>query len=249
MNARRARCSSARPPQRGRAHLSAAAHLFRLRPRRRLSDTSPHAPSRLRSPLPAPASLSVAALAALAAAAPPSQVNIHYTSTPGTLSVDFVSAAPDGVVQFGASASPASFKNATTTSFNFDEVGYMHQGSMAFAATPGASGFYRVCSAGECTTVFHVVPNVATGEERFAVFGDFGIINDESMSDLIAEASKGSYDSVLHVGKYAVLPPRPFMHRSAPTRRLTTGKPPTSFLQATGPTTSTGSRRRSATPS
>jgi len=153
-------------------------------------------------PLPAPPlprSLA-AAFAALAAAAPPSQINIHYTQTPGTLSVDFVSQAADGVVQFGASALPGNMQNATTTSFNFLEVGNMHQGTMQFSATPGASGFYRVCSGGECSTVFHVVPNVATGQERFAVFGDFGIINDECMSDLIAEAAKGSYDSVLHVG-------------------------------------------------
>jgi hypothetical protein len=142
--------------------------------------------------------------APLAAAAPPSQINIHYTQTPGTLSVDFVSQAADGVVQFGASANPESFKNSTTSSFAFNEVGVLHQGLMAFAAAPaGASGFYRVCSGGECSTVNHVVPNVAAGQERFAVFGDFGIINDESMTDLIAQAAKGSYDSVLHVGDWA----------------------------------------------
>ena len=119
------------------------------------------------------------------------------------LSVDFVSQAADGVVQFGASALPSNMRNATTTSFAFLEIGNMHQGLMAFDATPGASGFYRVCSGGECSTVFHVVPNVAAGEERFAVFGDFGLTNDVSMSDLIAEAAKGSYDSVLHVGDWA----------------------------------------------
>jgi len=107
-------------------------------------------------------------------------------------------------VQFGASANPDNFKNSTTSSFAFNEVGVLHQGLMAFAAAPaGASGFYRVCSGGECSTVNHVVPNVAAGQERFAVFGDFGIINDESMTDLIAQAAKGSYDSVLHVGDWA----------------------------------------------
>ena len=154
-----------------------------------------------------------AAFAALAAAAPPSQINIHYTQTPGTLSVDFVSQAADGVVQFGASAMPSNMRNATTTSFAFLEIGNMHQGLMAFDATPGASGFYRVCSGGECSAVFHVVPNVAAGEERFAVFGDFGLTNDQSMSDLIAEASKGNYDSVLHVGDWACEEPARARHR------------------------------------
>ena len=143
-------------------------------------------------------------LAPLAAAAPPSQLNIHYTQTPGTLSIDFVSASADGTVEYGTSANPASFTNASTTSFAFDEVGVLHQGLLPFAASPaGASAFYRVCSAGECSAVLHVVPNVAPGKERFAVYGDFGIINDESMTDLIAEAAKGSYDSVLHVGDWA----------------------------------------------
>ena len=151
----------------------------------------------------AAAAHSLAAAAALAAAAPPSQINIHYTQVDGTLSVDFVSAAADGTVEYGASASPAQLKNASTTSFSFDQVGFLHQGLMPFAATPGASGFYRVCSAGECSTVFHVIPNVASGQEDFAIFGDFGLINDEAMSDLIAEASKGNYDSVLHVGDWA----------------------------------------------
>ena len=72
-----------------------------------------------------------AAFAALAAAAPPSQINIHYTQTPGTLSVDFVSQAADGVVQFGASAMPSNMRNATTTSFAFLEIGFAATGSRA----------------------------------------------------------------------------------------------------------------------
>lgn len=39
--------------------------------------------------------------------------------------------------------------------------------------------------------------------ERFAVFGDFGLANDECMTDLISEAAKGTFDSVLHVGDWA----------------------------------------------
>ena len=111
--------------------------------------------------------------------------------------------ASGGVVQWGASAAPASFKNASTTSFAFDEVGVLHQGVLPFGGAPGASFFYRACAGGECSVVFHVVPNPVSGTERFAVFGDFGIINDESMADLIAQASKGAFDSVLHVGDFA----------------------------------------------
>jgi len=128
----------------------------------------------------------------------PTQINIHYTPTVGTLSLDFVSTAADGVAQYGTSSNPASFTNATTTSFNFAEIGYLHQTTMTFAATPGASAFYRACSANSCSQIYHVIPNQA--DETFAVFGDFGLINDVTMDYLTAEAAKGTYDSVLHVG-------------------------------------------------
>ena len=32
-------------------------------------------------------------------------------------------------------------------------------------------------------------------QEKFAIFGDFGLRNDKCMADLIAEAAKGSFDS------------------------------------------------------
>ena len=146
---------------------------------------------------PSPTHSLALALASTAVAAP-TQINIHYTPTVGTLSLDFVSTAADGVAQYGTSSNPASFTNATTTSFNFAEIGYLHQTTMTFAATPGASAFYRACSANSCSQVFHVIPNQA--DETFAVFGDFGLINDVTMDYLTAEAAKGTYDSVLHVG-------------------------------------------------
>jgi len=145
---------------------------------------------------------SVLALAlASTAVAVPTQINIHYTPTVGTLSLDFVSTSADGVAQYGTSSNPATFTNATTSSFNFAEIGYLHQTTMTFAATPGASAFYRACSANSCSQVFHIIPNQV--DETFAVFGDFGLINDVAMDYLTAEAAKGTYDSVLHVGDWA----------------------------------------------
>jgi len=66
----------------------------------------------------------------------------------------------------------------------------MHQTTMSFASTLGASAFYRVCSANSCSQVFHIIPNQA--DEKFAVFGDFGLINDVTMDYLTAEAAKGT---------------------------------------------------------
>ena len=40
-----------------------------------------------------------------------------------------------------------------------------------------------------------------TRAQMFAVFGDFGLTNDESIDDLIKGAASGAYDSILHVGR------------------------------------------------
>jgi hypothetical protein len=110
---------------------------------------------------------SLALALASTAVAVPTQINIHYTPTVGTLSLDFVSTSADGVAQYGTSSNPATFTNATTSSFNFAEIGYLHQTTMTFAATPGASAFYRACSANSCSQVFHIIPNQV--DETFAV--------------------------------------------------------------------------------
>ena len=61
----------------------------------------------------------------VAQAAVPSQIHIAYTQDAGEFSVDFVGDAKDGVVQFGSASPPTT--NATTTSFNYAEIGWMHQ--------------------------------------------------------------------------------------------------------------------------
>ena len=37
----------------------------------------------------------------------------------------------------------------------------------------------------------------------YVIFGDFGLLNDLSMAPLIADATSGAFDSVLHVGDWA----------------------------------------------
>lgn len=39
--------------------------------------------------------------------------------------------------------------------------------------------------------------------EKFAVYGDFGLVNDQSLTALLAEASAGSFDAIIHAGDFA----------------------------------------------
>ena len=162
-------------------------------------------PARPLRPSPHPAAplpRSAAALAAVALAAGPEQIHIAYAPT-GGFAVDFVSPAPGpGAVRFGLNAS-GPFARANTSSLAVASIGTLHQARFAFAgAAPGQRAYYPVTAAGLDSAVFELTPVVARAEV-FAVFGDFGLRNDESMTALVAEAQAGVFDSVLHVGDWA----------------------------------------------
>ena len=176
-----------------------------LRPQRASTCFSRTHPARPLRPSPhpaAPAPRSAAALAAVALAAGPEQIHIAYAPT-GGFAVDFVSPAPGpGAVRFGLNAS-GPFARANTSSLAVASIGTLHQARFAFAgAAPGQRAFYQVMAAGLDSAVFELTPVVARAEV-FAVFGDFGLRNDESMTALVAEAQAGVFDSVLHVGDWA----------------------------------------------
>ncbi len=114
--------------------------------------------------------------------------------------MDFVETAGRGDGYAETSCAGAPFARSNTTSFYYDTIGAMHQGALAFAgATAGAACSYRVGTAAGASATFAVTPIVAHAE-RFAVFGDFGLVNDETIADLTANAAAGAFDSVLHVG-------------------------------------------------
>ena len=69
---------------------------------------------------------------------------------------------------------------------------------MPFIVTPGQTAYYRVCSGGQCSATFSVVP-LQSRAETYAIFGDMGLTNDESMADLAAGAAAGKFDAVLLV--------------------------------------------------
>lgn len=123
-----------------------------------------------------------------------------YTGVSGELAVDFVAAEATGYAAISMSVA-GPFTTIASTSFEFPSIGYMHQAKLPFnITTPGTAGFYKVGTASGESVVFPVFPTPARGDnEVFAVLGDFGLANDECLSDLVAEASKGNFDSVLHV--------------------------------------------------
>lgn len=62
---------------------------------------------------------------------------------------------------------------------------------------------YRVGSPAGLSTnyTFRTIPN--EDRKSFAVYGDLGVVNAQSLSRLIEEAQLDYYDSILHVGDFA----------------------------------------------
>ncbi len=142
---------------------------------------------------------------ALTFAAVPEQIHISYTQQINEFAVDFVASdATAGFVSFGPSPS-GPFTKVASTSFVYPTVGTMHQALMQLNGTgAGVPMYYKVGTAAGESAVFEVYPSPARGlQEKFAVFGDFGMANDECMDTLISDAKAGVYDSVLHVGDWA----------------------------------------------
>lgn len=146
-----------------------------------------------------------AAAAAVAAAATPAveQVHVAYTGVAGQLSVDFVGL--DGVGFVQTSTDNVTWSTTATTAFYFFTVGWMHQGLLDWGAVGvGETVYYRVGCGNGTSGTFAVTPRPARGaNEVFAVFGDFGLVNNVCLDALVADAQAGVYDSVLHVGDFA----------------------------------------------
>ena len=72
--------------------------------------------------------------------------------------------------------------SVSTTSFNYTNVGFMHQALLDFGnIMPGTSASYTITTANGTTAPFHVTPIHVAGTERFAVYGDFGTLNDQCL--------------------------------------------------------------------
>lgn len=139
------------------------------------------------------------------AAAAPEQIHIAYTGVQGQVSVDFVSQdSATGSVSYGYGPMTQSIP---TSSFFYTSVGNMHQAVLTFKGIKaGAQAWYVVSAGGASSQNFTFTPIPArnvNGQDVFAVFGDFGLVNDVVMNALVADAQAGLFDAVLHVGDWA----------------------------------------------
>ena len=144
----------------------------------------------------------VAALFTASLAAGPEQIHLSYTGKLGQLAVDFVCATGGaGSVYFSIDKNKT-WVQANATFFTYPSIGDLQQAlvSPAWSPAPGAPlSYYCACADGSTSGIFDVTPVPARyPSEVHVVFGDFGMANDVSMAQLIADAEKGAYDSVLH---------------------------------------------------
>jgi hypothetical protein len=148
------------------------------------------------------------ALSTAALAAGPEQIHLSYTGKLGQLSVDFVCAAGGGAGSVGFTVDgKKTWATANASFITYASIGDMQQALIApaWAPAPGAAlSYYCACADGSKSDVFAVTPVPARyPSEVHVVFGDFGLVNDVSMASLIADATNGAYDSILHVGDFA----------------------------------------------
>ncbi len=151
-----------------------------------------------------PRAAAVAALFTAALAAGPEQIHLSYTGKLGQLSVDFVcpAGAGAGSIFFSIDGKNKTWSQANATFFTYPSIGDLQQAliSPAWSPAPGAPlSYYCACADGSASGIFTVTPVPARyPSEVHVVFGDFGLLNDVSMAQLITDAAKGAYDSVLH---------------------------------------------------
>ena len=87
------------------------------------------------------------------------------------------------------------WSSAPTTSFAYPNVGFMHQGLLDFGnVASGARTWYVVGTVQGNSSVIAVTP-IPSSPERFAIYGDFGLLNDQCIKDATKLAQAGAFDS------------------------------------------------------
>lgn len=143
----------------------------------------------------------------------PQQIHLATVSDDVTRSVSWVTMAdtPDSVVQFGT-APDALTLAAQGRSFAFKDDGlqqrviYIHNALLAEALTPATRYWYRVGSM--ALNDWSAVYNFTTFDADYPlidalVYGDFGVVNDQSQVYLAAEIAKHTpQQMIVHVGDF-----------------------------------------------
>jgi hypothetical protein len=142
----------------------------------------------------------IAAAAALGAAQVPEQLHLSLTGKPGQMAIDFVAfAGAQSVVFSGPSSAPVTVAaNCTQQTLNTFSA-FWCTAVMQPLATSNTVYTYKAGSdASGWTSPFSFAS--APPNPVFAVLADYGLGNDESEAQLIADGKNGAFDMVIHAG-------------------------------------------------
>lgn len=142
----------------------------------------------------------------------PEQIHISSTGDPTEMMITWVTMASSvkSVVEYGERCKLPLNKRAFGEATKYKTCGwkertiYMHRVKLE-KLIPGKGYDYRVGSSDGWSALynFNATKNGTAWSPRFAIYGDLGVDNAQSLSKLQKEVQGGRYDAILHVGDFA----------------------------------------------
>ncbi len=147
------------------------------------------------------AARALASAALLALSSAQEQLHLSVTGRANEMALDFIvhPATATGIsVKLGSVSVPTDCETATIN-------GYTAQFCVAlFTGLASNTAYSYIVSSSVNTSATYSFTNAPSSRPPiFAVYADFGIGNDESMSTLVADGKNGGFDYVLHAGDCA----------------------------------------------
>ncbi|XP_042296608.1 acid phosphatase type 7 [Sceloporus undulatus] len=141
----------------------------------------------------------------------PEQVHLSYPGEPTSMTVTWTTFdRAKSIVIFGQDPGEAFSHMAKGSATRFVDGGKLGRAMFIHRVTlrglvPGQRYAYRCGSEQGWSRpyTFRALLNTTTWSPRFAVFGDMGLLNPQSLPRLQRETTLGLYDMVLHVGDFA----------------------------------------------
>lgn len=141
----------------------------------------------------------------------PEQIHLSYGALPTQMIVTWTTLNPvnESFVEFGISDALSDIAVGTVKTFKngwiFARDTFVHQ-TILNGLIPGQRYRYRCGSfkyGWSSVYFFRSMPSGQDWSPKFAVFGDMGNDNAQSLPRLIEETKQGDYDAILHIGDFA----------------------------------------------